>query len=122
MMAAEWSKKQRRELTNLQGIAWERELAAALQVLRGDFDAWERSEISAFDLSDRIHEYHNGKSRELFNRYSGSSNHFVILRAIASGVIAESELSNELHEYLSDDIVEVRKRWNSSSEDEVSGT
>lgn len=122
MMAAEWSKKQRRELTNLQGIAWERELAAALQVLRGDFAAWERGEISAFDLSDRIHEYHNGKSRELFNRYSDSLNDFVILRAIASGVIAESELSNELHEYLSDDIVEVRKRWNSSSEDEVSST
>ena len=122
MMAAEWSKKQRRELRELQGIAWERELVAALQVLRGDFDAWERGEISAFDLSDRIHEYHNGISRELFNRYSGSLNDFVILRAIASGVIAESELSDELHKSLRNDIAVVRKRWNSPSEDEDSGT
>ena len=121
-MAVEWSKKQRRELRELQGIAWERELATALEVLRGDFDAWARGEISAFDLSDRIHEFHDGKSRELFNRYSDSSNEFAILRAIASGIIAESELSDELHKSLGDDIAEVRKRWNSPSEDEDSGT
>lgn len=107
-MAADWSTKQRPELRELQGIAWERELSAALQRLGVDFDAWERGEISAFDLSDRIHQYHNGQSRELFNRYSDSLNELVILRAIASGVIAESELSKEFHKYLSNDIAELR--------------
>jgi hypothetical protein len=57
----------------------------------------------------------------LFNRYSGSFHDLVILRAIASGVIAESELSDELHNYLSTDIAEVRKRWNSPTKDEDSG-
>jgi hypothetical protein len=40
MTSDKWSKKQRRELRELHGVAWERELATALRVLRGEFDAW----------------------------------------------------------------------------------
>lgn len=118
-MIAEWSKKLRRELRDLQGIAWERELAIAIRAVQGDFDAWEQGVISVFDLSDRIHEFHNGKSRELFNFYSGSLNDVTILRAIVSGVIAESELSEELHAELDDDIADIRKQWNTYSKDYI---
>lgn len=106
-----WSKKQRRELRELQGFAWERELAVALQALRNDFDAWEKNEITPFDLSDRIHKFHNGRSRELFVAYSGSLNVDWILRAIAVGVIDETELSEDLHKVLEDDIASFRARW-----------
>ena len=110
-MADGWSKKQRRELRELQGLAWERELEEALRSLRGDFDAWEKGEISPFDLSDRIHKFHNGRSREIFNAYSGSLMVDWILRAIAVGVIDESELSEGLREVLQDDIASFRERW-----------
>ena len=110
-MADRRSKKQRRELRELQGLAWERELEDALRSLRRDFEIWERGEISVFELSDRIHKFHNGRSRELFNTYSGSLEVWWIAHTIARGVIDESELSDDLHEVLEDDIAECRDRW-----------
>ena len=110
-MPDRWSKKQRRELQELQGLAWERELQEALRSLREDFDAWEKKEISAFELSDRIHKFHNGRSRELFNRYSGSLDVLWIAHAVARGVIDDSELSENLRAELNEDIAVFRERW-----------
>ena len=111
-MRGRWTKKQRRELRELQGLAWERELEDALHELRSDFEAWaEKKEISAFELSDRIHKFHNGRSRELYNMYSGSLDSFRIGPVVARGVIDGSELSDELRDIASDDIVQCRERW-----------
>jgi len=110
-MADGWSKKQRRELRELQGLAWERELEEAMQSLRKDFNHWEGGEIAVFELSDRIHKFHNGRSRELYNMYSGSLNNWWIGNTIARGVIDESELSDDLRDVLKDDIVRCRERW-----------
>ena len=109
-MPNSWSKKQRRELRELQGLAWQRELEEALRPLREDFDAWEKGEISAFELSDRIHKFHDGRSRELFNLYSGSLEVLWIANAVARGVIDESELSDDLRAELNEDIVVFRER------------
>ena len=111
MMQERWSKKQRRELRELQGLAWERELEEALCLLRSDFEAWEKGEISAFELSDRIHKFHNGRSRELFNLYSGSLDNWWVGHTIAKGVIDESELSDDLCDVLKEDIAACRERW-----------
>jgi hypothetical protein len=111
-MRGRWTKKQRRELRELQGLAWERELEAALRELRSDFEAWAgKKEISAFELSDRIHKFHNGRSRELYNMYSGSLDNFWIGPVVARGVIDESELSDDLREVAREDIAYYRERW-----------
>lgn len=110
-MADRWSKKQRRELRELQGLAWEQELEEALQSLRAAFEAWEKSEISAFELSNRIHKFHNGRSRELLNMYSGSLDNWWIGHTIARGVIDEFELSDDLRDVLKDDIARCRELW-----------
>jgi len=110
-MLERWSKIQRRELRELQGLACERELEEALRPLREDFDTWEKGEISAFELSDRIHKFHNGRSRELFNLYSGSLDVLWIAHVVARGVIDESELSEDLRAELNDDIAVFRERW-----------
>lgn len=115
-MRNRWTKKQRRELRELQGLAWERELGGALQDLRRDFESWERGEISAFELSDRMHKFHNGRSRELYNLYSSSLDHFFIDHAIVRGVIDESELSDELREEVKDDIARSRERFQAMSQ------
>ena len=115
-MVDRWSKRQRRELRELQGLAWERELEEALRSLRGDFEAWEKGEIPAFELSDRIHKFHNGRSRELFNMYSGSLQDLWIAYAVARGVLDESELSEDLRAELSDDIGLMRERWRASDQ------
>lgn len=112
-MADGWSKKQKRELRELLGLAWERELSEALRELRGHFDAWERGEISAFDVSDRIHEFHNGRSRELYNAYMGSLLVPWVVRAIVTGVIGESEVSEELHTALKPEIDYLKEHWKS---------
>jgi hypothetical protein len=117
-MADTWSKKQRRELRELQGLAWERELEIALRLLRRDFDAWEKEEITAFEVSDRLHEFHNGRSRELFIAYSGSLKPDWILRAIAIGVIDETELSEDLRSVLENDIASFRGRWSAATQSE----
>ncbi len=113
-----WSKKQRRELRELQGLAWERELAVALRTLRKDFNAWEQHEITPYELSDRVHKFHNGRSRELFIAYSGSLNVDWILRAIAVGVIDETELTDELHKVLEYDIGTFRTRCSAAKPNE----
>jgi hypothetical protein len=115
-MADGWSKKQRRELRELQGLAWERELEEALRSLRSDFEQWEGGEISAFELSDRLHRFHNGRSRELFDTYSGSLNNWWIGHTIVRGVIDETELSDDLRDVLKDDIARCRERWQLSRE------
>jgi hypothetical protein len=112
-MSDRWPKKQKRELRELNGLAWERELSDALRELRGHFDAWERGEISAFDVSDRIHEFHNGRSRELYNAYTGSLLVPWVVRAIVTGVLAESEISEDLHNALKPEIAYLRDHWNS---------
>jgi hypothetical protein len=95
-MPGRWTKKQRRELRDLQGLAWERELSGALEELLRDFQSWKKGEITPFELNDRIHRFHNGRSRELFNAYTGSLDTFCLDFVVARGVIEESEVSEDL--------------------------
>jgi hypothetical protein len=111
-----WTKKQRRELTELQGLAWERELSAALESLQRDFRSWQSGEISPFQLNDRIHRFHNGRSRELFNMYSGSLNMFHLEFVVARGVIEESEVSEDLLDVYRPHIDSCRERLQDSEE------
>ena len=100
----------------MQGVAWERELIEALRLVREDFDAWEGGEISPFELSDRIHKFHDGCSRELFISYSGSLDASLISSAVAKGVIEEAELSEGFRAELAEDIEYFRGRWRSVDE------
>ena len=109
-MPDHWSKKQRRELRELQGLAWQRELEEALRPLHEDFDAWKKGEVSVFDLADQIHKFHDGRSRELFKLYSGSVEALWIAHAVARGVIDDSELSDDLRAELNEDIEVFRER------------
>ena len=86
------TKRQRRELRELQGLAWERELGAALENLQEDFRSWRKGDISPFELNDRIHRFHNGRSRDLFNTYAGSLDMFWLESVVVRGVIEESEV------------------------------
>jgi hypothetical protein len=117
-MPDRWTKKQRRELRDLQGLAWERELTGALEELLKDFQTWKKGEISPFELNDRIHRFHNGRSRELFNAYAGSLDTFWLEFVVARGVIEESEVSEELLVVYRSHIDRCRKRLQ-KSEDSV---
>ena len=99
-MHERWSKKQRRELHELRGMAWERELEQALGLLRSDFEMWKKGEISAFELSDRIHRFHDGRSRELFNMYTDTLDSWRPETAVAKGIIEDGGDETFLHQLL----------------------
>lgn len=99
-MARDFTKKQKAEIRRLNDLAWERELAAALDELRREFDALKLGEISPFDLSDRVHHFHDHTARDLYKCYADGRNFFAVPSAIVRGIIDRSEVSPEVLELL----------------------
>lgn len=91
--------------------AWESELHDALAGLFDDFSRWADDGYSSRELVERIHEFHDGISRELYKRYTGFPPSVAVARAIAVGILDEAALSPSLHEKLADEI-EAQRRIN----------
>ena len=106
----EYTKSIRKELQALNGLAYERYLDQALTELQKQFFSWESKEINAFDLNEAIHQFHNGKSRELYNYFGGSRdmNAIRVARAIIEEMLTESEISKETLEALSNQLEFIR--------------
>lgn len=106
------TKLSRSETDALRGLAreaWEAELHEALEDLFEAFCRWADDAYSSHELADRIHEFHNGISRELFRRYTGLPPFVAVARAIAADVLDESALSPALREKLADEIQAQRR-------------
>jgi hypothetical protein len=84
--------------------AHDEELRRALAGLASDFEAWKAGGISGRELSDRIHKFHDGVSREIFNRYDGKMLEFTVARAIVTGILDRSQIPDELFEDLKESI------------------
>lgn len=75
-------------------------MAAAFDELRRELDLLKDREISAFDLADSVHHFHDYTARDLYKRYSDGRNSFAVPSAIVRGIIQRSEVSTELLELL----------------------
>lgn len=106
-----FTKREKAELKELAGAAWEAELRDELEKLFEDFLKWADNGMDAFDLSERIHQFHNGVSRELCGRYTSLDPEITVPRAIALGILGEGELGEALLEKLSAQIQAYRKRF-----------
>ena len=95
----EFTKTQRRRIRELCALAYERELSAELARLEAAFRRWRAEEINAFGLSDLIHQFHQGPSRELFLRYD-QVDPLLVASAIHRGIIPEAEVGAEVLELL----------------------
>ncbi len=95
-MTTKLTSKESATLRQLAGEAWERELSEALDELYETFGKWSDKGMSAFDLTDRIHEFHHGIARELYKHYTGVKPDTAVAGAIAKGVLGEAELNSEL--------------------------
>jgi len=100
----------------LQALAWERELEKELTKLEDQFRSWRGGTIGAFDLSDRIHLFHDHEARDLYKCYSDRNNPFAVPVAIVKGIISESEVSRQLLEAISSDIQHFRDARNIQSQ------
>lgn len=95
-----FTKTERAELRDLAGKAWEAELNQELKKLFEEFAKWSGNGLSAFDLAERIHEFHNGAASELYKKYTLRDQHFGVADAIANGVLDEASVSSALYDKL----------------------
>jgi hypothetical protein len=96
-----YSKKTKKEIRRLAGLAHERELKKALSDLNVKFKQWEKQELDPFELDDEIHHFHNKISREIFKKYNSYNmeDHFVAV-AIVDGIIDKSEVAPKAYQEL----------------------
>ena len=95
-----FTKIERKELRRLAGLAYERELAKALTSLEEDFGRGRKNKITAFELSELIHKFHNGIARDLWSFYETGHAELNVRHAIAEGIISKTEISPGILEKL----------------------
>ena len=117
-MTRDSGKQDMKELRRLADAAYERELGDELAKLEEDFRRWRSKEISALELSDRIHELHDGAARDLWKIYTYGKPPAAVARAIANGLIAESSLSPKLLAQLEGAIAFYLQDWLESAADD----
>ena len=110
-LAPRFTKRERAQLRHFAGVAWEAELESELEKLFEDFLKWADDGMGAFELSERIHKFHNGISRELYGRYAALDPEITVPRAVALGVVGEMELGEALLQKLSPQIEAYRKQF-----------
>lgn len=92
------SKQTRKLLQEAAAEAYRRELDRALEPLHAGFEQWRRGELSGLELSDRIHQFHQGPNRELYVRYYGGDDdsRFAVAGSIGAGIMRLDEIHPDL--------------------------
>jgi hypothetical protein len=96
----EYSKQIKRLIREFAARAYEAELGQALGELEAQFAAWRNGEISAFELSDHIHTFHQCPARELWGRYNARIDDTLVAHAIVTGLLPRETIPAELLEAL----------------------
>jgi hypothetical protein len=96
----ETSKRIKRLVRQYATIAHERELGQAMGDLNVQFARWRNGEISAVELNDVIHQFHEGASREIWRKYATNRPEAALGLAVATGVLQKEELPAELLQHL----------------------
>jgi len=81
--------------------AHEEELRRALEPLAQKFDEWRARSVGSGALTEIIHRFHSGPSRELFTFYNGPSLlDLAVARAIVVGILDEKEIDKAVLSHL----------------------
>ena len=104
-----FNKRERVVLQQFAREAWNAELGEALTELYEEFGKWADDAMDAMELSDKIHEFHNGVSRELYGLYTSLDSSILVSRAVALGFLEENAIGKELLAKLKPEIEWVRK-------------
>ena len=87
-------------LRKLAAAAYEEELRRSLVPLRAEFDRWARGKLSSSELTDNIHQFHQGPARELFARYNSGRLDAAVAYAIVLGFINRSDVPSAVLSHL----------------------
>ena len=77
-------REKRKHLAELAGLAHDRELELYLSELENRFREWRQGTISSTELSDFIHEFHDGSARAVYSTYTQMKRDEVAARALGS--------------------------------------
>ena len=87
------TKSQSKHLRTLSETAHERELSQALGELHVRFQEWQEGNVSTWDLNQEIHEFHDGRSRDLYKFYVINNDPFFsVANALANEIIDIDEV------------------------------
>ncbi len=100
-MARTYSKKVKGLLRQFWMEAYERALHRELTALDQSFSEWRDGRINSVKLSQRVHRYETGPSRELYRTYHDGDRDLVVASAIVSGILDREEVPDELLDALS---------------------
>ncbi len=106
----ELTKKQKKHIREMAGVAYGRELAAALDKLLASFQKWKQGGMGPFDLDERIHEYHNGTARELYKQYATGDPDMAVMLALAGGILKIEELNEDCRSFYQDRLDRLQDR------------
>ncbi len=95
-----FEKAQRKELRRLAGLAYERELSTALTALEAQFRQWHAGTLDVHQLSDAIHQFHNGIARDLYVTYTRLQPQVSVAQAVARSVLRAEEVPAALRDAL----------------------
>lgn len=95
-----YTKSQKKKLRELAGIANEQELDQEMEKLYQHFENWRKGKISCFELSDMIHKFHQGPSREIWKTYTYLDPDMAVSRAVALGILKKEEIPENLLDIL----------------------
>ncbi len=95
-----FGKAQRKELRRLAAVAYERELGTALAALEAQFQEWHAAKLDVHELSDAIHQFHNGVARDLYVTYTRLEPRVAVAQAVARKVLRDDEVPPTLREAL----------------------
>lgn len=91
--------------------AHEEELRRAPEPLAGKFDEWRAGSVSCDELTEIIHKFHSGPSRELFKIYNVPAPlDLAVAYAITTGVLDENEIDKAVLSHLEPAIRMYRER------------
>ncbi len=110
----------RKQLRELVEVAHDRELGLYLSELETRFGEWRDGQIGPTELSDFIHEFHDGSSRAVYKTYTILKRDQLVARAIGIGLLREDEVSEEIREMLSDSIAYFRGHYEIDEDDPLS--
>jgi hypothetical protein len=96
-----YPKSIKKQLRELSGKAYQRELDAALSDLEKQFNLWRQGEMDCWELEDLIHKFHNGIARELYKQYAyGNAYDWHVVQALRNNILQRQDIPDEVYEHI----------------------
>ncbi len=97
---ADIPKRIKRLLRELAAEAHDEELRRALAPLAEAFKRWEQRELDSGELTQQLHEFHQGPARDLYLRYNTSHLGPPVAYAIVAGILDREAIPADVLDHL----------------------